>query len=382
LLNLISDPDNNIQYLVTSSGEILGGDCAAYHCIRGSRVHIKAEWNVPAEHKTMYSLGGNPFFHLLSQKGDAPFFITNSEEMSRFFNGSLALHLPYKTLLAIPVKTGTRITGSLHLAYCQPVTFTITEINSFSILAKAIGNEEGRKKALLELRKRQARLIKSEKSLKYFSAKILSIREDEKKNISSALHDEIGSMAVALSAPLTLAKDEVTENNSEQALKCILQTEAVLKQSVARLKSIVHDLRPPDLDIAGLSACLKNHFLFLSTQSKIAIDFSTTVQDRLIRGEKAIILYRVCQEAVNNALSHAHPLKISVQLTSSKGSINLAIQDDGCGFDYKKQSTHHLKSSQLGIISMRERVESLGGLFTIESVINKGTSVLVSIPQR
>ena len=64
LLSLTPDPDSNIQYLVESAGKILGGDCSAYHSIRGSRLIIKAEWNVPVAHKKMFLLKGSSFLHL------------------------------------------------------------------------------------------------------------------------------------------------------------------------------------------------------------------------------------------------------------------------------------------------------------------------------
>jgi signal transduction histidine kinase len=328
----------------------------------------------------MYSLKGSPFLHLLSQYGAEPFIINNLEELAHVTNKSLSFHVPYKTLLAISVRTGNRITGSLHIAYRQPQAFSKTELNAFSILSKAIGIEEERKKALIELKRKQQLLRKSEKTLKQFSAKVLSIREEEKKNISSVLHDEIGSMVVALSAHLTFTKDEIIENNLEQAVNNIVQTEASLKQSVGKLKSIALELRPPDLDIVGLSTALKNHFLSLSAQTKIAIDFTSTVKDRSIRESTAIVLYRVCQEALNNIVSHAKARTVAVQLTSKNGQINLAIQDDGSGFDTTKRVEFSRKSNKLGIIGMRERVESLGGTFNIEANMNKGTAIFVSVP--
>jgi signal transduction histidine kinase len=118
----------------------------------------------------------------------------------------------------------------------------------------------------------------------------------------------------------------------------------------------------------------------LSAQTKIAIDFTSTVKDRSIRESPAIVLYRVSQEALNNIVSHAKARTVAVRLTSKNGQINLAIQDDGCGFDTKKRVKFSRKSNKLGIIGMRERVESLGGTFTIDSHINKGTSIFVSIP--
>jgi signal transduction histidine kinase len=120
----------------------------------------------------------------------------------------------------------------------------------------------------------------------------------------------------------------------------------------------------------------------LSAKVKIAIDFTSTVKDRSIPEETAIVLYRVCQEALNNAVSHAKALTIAVQLTSGNGHINLAIRDDGCGFDTKKLPDISRKSNKLGIIGMRERIESLGGTFTIESHMHKGTALFVSVPHK
>ena len=132
----------------------------------------------------------------------------------------------------------------------------------------------------------------------------------------------------------------------------------------------------------GLSTALKNHLLSLSDSTKIAIDFTSTIKDRSIPEEIAIVLYRVCQEAVNNVASHANASTIAVQLTSGNGHINLAIRDDGCGFDTKKQLVFSKKSNRLGIIGMRERIESIGGTFTIESRINKGTALFISVPHK
>jgi GAF domain-containing protein len=129
----------------------------------------------------MYALKGRRFLHLLSQHGAEPFIINNVEELDHVTNESLSFHVLYKTLLAIPVRTGKLITGSMHIAYNQQQSFTKTELNAFSILSKAIGIEEERKKALLELKRKQKLLSKSGKLLKHFSAKVLSIGRKRKK---------------------------------------------------------------------------------------------------------------------------------------------------------------------------------------------------------
>ena len=120
----------------------------------------------------------------------------------------------------------------------------------------------------------------------------------------------------------------------------------------------------------------------MSDSTKIVIDFTSTVKDRSIPEKIAIVLYRVSQEAVNNAISHAKAHKVAVQLTFGNGHIYLTIRDDGCGFDTKKQPVFSRKSNKIGIIGMRERIESLGGTFTIESEIKKGTALFISVPYK
>ena len=132
----------------------------------------------------------------------------------------------------------------------------------------------------------------------------------------------------------------------------------------------------------GLSTALKNHLLFLSDSTKIAIDFTSTIKDRSIAEATAIVLYRVCQEAVNNTIYHAKASTAVVQLTSGNRHINLSIRDNGCGFDTKKQPGLSNKLNKLGIIGMRERIESLGGTFTIVSRRNKGTGLFISVPHK
>ena len=306
-------------------------------------------------------LSARRFDELCAHYGDGPFVINNPEERRRIPENSPMLKLGFKDFIATPIKLGDTLIGSLNVAYREPKTFSPNELNIFSILTKAISIEEERKKVLEDLKQHQLKLKNSEKSLKAFSGRILSIREEEKKNISSALHDEIGSMVIAISSGLAIAKEDIIENSLDPALKSIERTESALKQAVDNLKKIAIDLRPPNLDIVGLSNALKNFFLDIARQTNIAIDFSAEVADNKIDDAAAIVLYRTAQEALNNIVKHAKAKAVSIRLHEKKSNLLFEIADNGRGFNPESLTASSRLATKIGIQGMRERIASLGG---------------------
>jgi PAS domain S-box-containing protein len=238
------------------------------------------------------------------------------------------------------------------------------------------------RKRMEEELKRSARLLKiSERNLKQFSRKILSVREEEKRILANNLHDEIGSMAVALTSRLDIIEHEIKNNNLRDALESLHQIKNTVKQQIRILKSITIDLRPPELDIIGLPDVLRTYFSNITKKAKIKIDFSMDIGEKRINDNVAIALYRIAQEALNNTLIHANAKKVKVRLYSQKGNIKLNICDDGKGFDIKK-TLNQPEMQGIGIRGMLERAESLDGKFVIKSSPGKGTEIRVSIPNK
>jgi signal transduction histidine kinase len=258
------------------------------------------------------------------------------------------------------------------------------EVNYATLEQKVVERTESlqneineRKKALDELERHQQMLEVSERNLKEFSGKILSVREEEKKKLSSSLHDEVGSMTVALGSVLSITEEEMKDNNVQGALDGINRTKRELKKSVEKLKNISIDLRPPDLDIVGLPSVLRQYFSTIGKQARIRIDFSVRVDERSLSDEMAIALYRVSQEALNNIVKHAKAGKVKIRLYFQGNDIKLTIRDDGKGF---KVEDGLQKTNGFGIRGMKERIESLGGTFSIKSTPQKGTEISTTIP--
>ena len=211
-----------------------------------------------------------------------------------------------------------------------------------------------------------------------FPQVLLMAREEERRKISSALHDEIGSAAVILTSLLSMVKQSVQTGDQAQALKDIGALDKQIKDSIERIKTIVVSMRPPNLEAVGLADAMRDMLENVTRYRDIKHTFKFTAQDEVPGcDEVKIVLYRVAQESLNNILKHSGATQVDVQLTRGKDEVKLVIRDNGKGFDIKEpRSIEHI-----GLLSMRDSVAYLGGKFTIESEPGKGTVIEVICPK-
>jgi PAS domain S-box-containing protein len=379
LLNFGPNADDNIKKIVETAGSVLGGVCALYNKEEGPLLSTVEGWNLPRYFRRKDKKEGHICYDVIESYGDEPFVINNLDKSPYAKTDPNVTKYKLKTYIGSSVKMGDKAIGSLCVVYQKNRTFNSNELNIFSILVQALGIEEERKKTLDELKNHQHMLEVSERSIKEFSRKMLSVREEEKKNLSHSLHDELGSMSIVLGSNLSILKEEIKDNNLQEALNRINQTRNALVQSVERLKLISKNLRPLDLDIVGLPNVLRQYLSDMRKQIEIKIDFRENIDERKIDDEATIILYRATQEAINNILKHAGAKKVKVRLYFNENNITLTISDDGRGFDVERRLR---KTEGLGIRGMRERVASLGGTLIIKSAVQKGTEISLTIPTK
>jgi len=219
---------------------------------------------------------------------------------------------------------------------------------------------------------------RAEDRIKMVSRELMTVTEDVKKRISSLLHHDVGSLAVGLSASFDAMEKDMRSGKTREALKWMKQGRALLDQSVARLKNMAVDLRPPELDILGLSAALRQYFARVTGRGGVRVRFTETLGKRGISGEADTILFRIAQEALTNAVRHGHAKKVDVGLTALKNTLFLEIRDNGKGFD--PTGARVRDASRLGLRVMQEMADSIEGTFEIDSNRGKGTQVSVSLP--
>ena len=156
------------------------------------------------------------------------------------------------------------------------------------------------------------------------------------------------------------------------------RTRKLFDESVARLKGVAIEIRPPELDVLGLRAALRQYFSQVTEHGGTRVHFRETLGRRRVSGDTATILFRVAQEALTNAITHGHATRVEVALSASKKEVGLTIRNNGKGFNPSEQRAR--AASQMGLRVMREMALSAGGVFTVDSGRGKRTTVRVRLP--
>ena len=205
-------------------------------------------------------------------------------------------------------------------------------------------------------------------------AQVTAVQEEERKRIARELHDGLVPVLASLSIRLhTIAK---RLDREQYPISGEIKELAEQAQASSRdIRRLIHDLRPVALDELGLVPALRQHLTDCEHEHGLAIDLIVDNEQRLA-GPIETALFRIVQEAVNNVVRHAQAQHLSVRLTRGQDQVTLQVVDDGQGFETQLPRS----GKHIGLWSMRERVEQLGGQFEVLSAPGQGTIVRAGIP--
>lgn len=206
---------------------------------------------------------------------------------------------------------------------------------------------------------------------------LLNSREEEKRKISSLLHDEIGSAAVAINSLLAILKEDIKDGRKAQALDAAGKLQRAVASSMERIKKAIINLRPPQLDDVGLDSALRNLADNVAESSGIKIDYKYKVNEnvKLSDGVKTV-LFRTAQEALSNVVKHSGADKVKIKVSQEDDKISLLIEDNGIGYKEEPSKT----ADKLGILGMKENISYIGGTISIEGKRGKGTRLQAVCP--
>lgn len=204
--------------------------------------------------------------------------------------------------------------------------------------------------------------------------RVITAQEDERKRISRELHDSVAQEMISALVDLRVLKYMNIDN---QVLKKVQQTEVSLMRTLDDIRHLSVELRPATLDDLGLEAAFRTHFKWIEKNYGLVIEFITNLKAKRYGEEIETVVYRVCQEAVFNALKYAGTDEIKVTMLESEGNLELHVEDTGVGFD---KTDGNSQGTGLGLYGMRERAELVDGQFIIQSEIGKGTKVSIRLP--
>ncbi len=230
-----------------------------------------------------------------------------------------------------------------------------------------------------ELNDALAALERQERLRTELLRRVVTVQEEERRRISRELHDEMGQHLTALMLRLQLVKDSVGED------AVVREQLRWLEDAAARIGRDVHrialELRPTALDDLGLPAALANYAEAWSRRSGVAAEVRVGgLEAQRLPSDVETTVYRAAQEAMTNVLKHAGASRVVITLNRLIGYVSVIIEDDGKGFDGEAAMDSPSAHAGLGLLGMRERVESVGGTLEIESGPGMGTSLLIRIP--
>jgi signal transduction histidine kinase len=205
-------------------------------------------------------------------------------------------------------------------------------------------------------------------------AQVTAVQEEERQRIARELHDGLVPVLASLSIRLHTVGKRL--DREEHPLAGEIREMAEQAQASSRdIRRLIHDLRPVALDELGLVPALRQHLARCEQENGLAIDLVADEGQRLA-GPLETALFRIVQEAVNNVIQHAQAQHVDVTLKRNREQITLQVVDDGQGFN----TLLPLSGRHVGLWSMRERVEQLGGQFEVCSTPSRGTVVTAVIP--
>lgn len=225
-----------------------------------------------------------------------------------------------------------------------------------------------------ERRRTQEQVKKSNNELKLLTAHLLSVREEERKRIGREIHDELGQQMTAIKMDVAWIDKKIPAEETQLKTKLTNIIE-LLDGSNAAVRRIISELRPGALDEFGLMNALEWHGKQFTSSSNVPVIIKSSQEQIRVPEIIATCIYRLYQEALTNVARYANATQIIVIINFGKKNIEVIIEDNGTGFNPEK-----ISRKSFGILGMKERVQSLNGVFKITSEKEKGTVIQVSLP--
>jgi PAS domain S-box-containing protein len=211
--------------------------------------------------------------------------------------------------------------------------------------------------------------------------RLITAQEDERRHLSRELHDNLGQYLSALLLGLeSLAR---VPDLPQAAVKQLSYLKETTKQFELDVHSLALELRPTTLDDLGLEAALSSFAREWARRhdQRIKVVFNSSGfadPDKRLPFDVEVAIYRVVQEALTNASRHSNAQIVSIILERDNAQVRVTIEDDGVGFDVERMMSSPVENRRLGLMSMQERIQMVGGEFKIDS--GAGTTIVVTIP--
>ena len=204
--------------------------------------------------------------------------------------------------------------------------------------------------------------------------KILEGQEKERIKIANDLHDNLGSLMATLKLNFNNLKQQNTTIVDGDHL--FEKTDELIEEAYQKVRTIAHTKNAGVIANQGLLPAIINIAKKVSIPGKFAVEVIPFGLEERIENTLEVTIFRMIQEIITNTIKHAEATKISINLTQHDNVLNIIVEDNGKGFNPKKID----KKEGMGLTNIEKKVEQMGGVFNIDSVKKRGTSIIIDIP--
>jgi signal transduction histidine kinase len=258
------------------------------------------------------------------------------------------------------------------LIRCYPVREEAGVITSVNCVMEEITERVRAQEALAAS---EAALRHSHARTRSLAGRLITAQETERTRIARELHDDVSQRLATLAIGLSSLRRGLPPGCAHLGDE-LRQYQDWAVEMADEIRNLSHELHPGVLRHAGLAAALKSVCCEVERKRGLAVSLEAPDQLEDVPPEMALCLYRVAQETLHNAASHARARHVLVSLTSREEELELSVRDDGCGFELAAAR----RCGGLGLLSIDERVRLVGGAVELRTAPGRGTMVSVRIP--
>lgn len=247
---------------------------------------------------------------------------------------------------------------------------------NFDAINEPVGGISEVRHLQMELVEMSRKVKAAQEGLHDYIGAITSAQEEERTRLARELHDDTIQSVIALKQRVQLAQKSVKDQNGRRALE---ELESLAEQTIENLRRLTRALRPIYLEDLGLVTALEMLARETSQNHPLVVEFQKTGPERRLSRDVELSLYRIAQEALNNAVKHSRASRADLTITFEDSIIQMEVSDNGEGFIVPNSPTEFAPRGHFGLLGVHERAELIEARLEIESALGRGTSLKVRL---
>ncbi len=224
----------------------------------------------------------------------------------------------------------------------------------------------------------ETKIFEYQQRLKELASELILTEEKHRREIAKDLHDHVGQLLASSRFQLAAMQKSISDEDLKQKLSKISE---VLFMAVQDTRNIISDLSLPQLSELGIQAAIEDWVdEHIHIKHGVEVEFHSPRQKYSLDEKVRILAFRSVRELLTNIIKHANARKVSLDMKPHKNYLNITITDDGIGFDYNPERINMSSKGGLGLFSIQERMQDIGGSLEISSAKGEGTKAVLSVP--